>query len=367
MLPLIAVLLPTLLVFLGFAVDLAYMQATRMELRAASDSAARAGATALSQTDSKSAARQTARDVAVQMNVAGEPLRLRNSEVQIGRSTRDGSGKWTFVVNGTPANAVRVTAQRNAGSRDGPVRLFFGSLIGVQNFQPVQSSTASFLNVDICLVLDRSSSMKLDVDEEDHGLSTADERFCRAPRSASRWKALDNAVKLFLGELDRNAAVEHVALVTYSSELTGVLASACGASRDPATLDSSLTPDLPTIEAHMNRLMGDVWNGNTYIESGMATGLAALQDRTHARTTAEKVMIVLTDGHQNIGDAMTVARACPAAGVTVHAITFGDGADRTLMRNVAAATGGQHYHADNQGELIQVFRDLAAQTARLTQ
>jgi Flp pilus assembly protein TadG len=42
MLPLIALLLPMMMIFLGFAVDLAYMQTTRMELQSAADSAARA-------------------------------------------------------------------------------------------------------------------------------------------------------------------------------------------------------------------------------------------------------------------------------------------------------------------------------------
>ena len=40
-LPLVAFLLPIMLLFLGFAVDLSYMQATRMELRCATDCAAR--------------------------------------------------------------------------------------------------------------------------------------------------------------------------------------------------------------------------------------------------------------------------------------------------------------------------------------
>ena len=86
MLPLIAILLPVLLIFLGFAVDLAYMQTTRMELQAVADSAARAGATRLSQNDDVNDARSFAVQIAGQNQVAGAALNLRNSEVQIGRS-----------------------------------------------------------------------------------------------------------------------------------------------------------------------------------------------------------------------------------------------------------------------------------------
>src|SRR6185503_15035893 len=89
MLPLIAILLPMLLIFLGFAVDLAYMQTTRLELRAAADSAARAGATRLSQTDDQNQARDVAKDIARQNTVAGSALQLRTSDVRIGRSTMD--------------------------------------------------------------------------------------------------------------------------------------------------------------------------------------------------------------------------------------------------------------------------------------
>src|SRR6185503_9936798 len=88
MLPLIAILLPMLLIFLGFAVDLAYMQTTRIELQAAADAAARAGATRLSQTDDVSDSRAFAVQIAGKNQVAGAALRLRNSEVQIGRSQR---------------------------------------------------------------------------------------------------------------------------------------------------------------------------------------------------------------------------------------------------------------------------------------
>jgi Flp pilus assembly protein TadG len=365
MLPLIAALLPVLLIFLGFAVDLAYMQTTRLELQAAADSAARAGATQLSQTDDATSARNFAKDIARQNLVAGAPLLLRNSDVRIGRSDRNANGSWIFRAGGKPSNAVRVVAPRTVGSRSGAVRLFFGSLIGRPNFEPSQAATASFLNVDICLVLDRSSSMKLGVTEGEHGLSSADGRLCSPPNAASRWKALDAAVRVFLSELNDTDADEHVALVTYSSDLSG--SSICGASSQPATLDSSLNADLTRISKAMDRLLTNVWNGNTYIEAGMRTGLAALQDAKLARKSAEQMMIVLTDGNENVGSAMSAARDCSAAGIRVYTITFGDGANQTLMENVAQEAGGAHYHATSASSLARVFRELAAQAAQLTE
>lgn len=366
MLPLIAVLLPMLLVFLGFAVDLAYMQTTRLELQAVADSAARAGATRLSQTDDVAASRALAVSIAGQNTVAGSALQLRDSEIEVGRTIRNASGKWVFTNGATPANAVRVTAQRTRASRGGAVPLFFGALIGTPSFQPVTSATASFLNVDICLVLDRSTSMKEGVDE-DGSMYTSDPKFCRAPDAQSRWKILDGAVRVFVAELNDSDAEERVALATYSSDLSGYSPALCGASSQPSSLDRHLDGNLSAITAAMDRLTTSVWNGNTYIESGMRTGLTALQDTRYGRVGADKVMIVLTDGNENVGSAEAAARDIALEGVTVHTITFSNSANQTTMRNVAQMCGGEHFHCSTAESLRQVFRQLAAQTAKLTE
>jgi Ca-activated chloride channel family protein len=291
---------------------------------------------------------------------------LRSSEVEVGRSTRSTGGKWVFTNGGRPANAVRVTAQRTRASSGGPVSLFFGSLIGTPSFQPVQAATASFLNVDICLVLDRSTSMKQGITEGGN-LYSSDSRFCRVPNASSRWVALDAAMDVFLDELADTDADEHVAIASYNCDGCGFSAHDCGISNDAASLDSSLNGDLSRARRAMDRLNTTVWNGHTYIEAGIREGLAAITDARLSRPSAERMMIVLTDGRQNVGNALTAARECADAGIIVHTITFADVADQTLMRQVADATGGQHFHAPSATALKQIFRALAAQTARLTE
>jgi Ca-activated chloride channel family protein len=366
MLPLIAILLPVMLIFLGFAVDLSYMQTTRMELQAAADSAARAGATRLSQTDDANDARNFAISIGAQNSVAGTALNLKTSEVEVGRSLRDSSGKWIFANGGRPANAVRVTAQRTTNSRGGPVALFFGSLIGTPTFQPVQSATASFLNVDICLVLDRSTSMKQGI-TEGGSLYSSDSRFCVPPNATSRWTALDGAVQIFLDELVDTDADEHIAIATYSCDGCGFSPNDCGISNRATSLDCALTGDMSRARSAITRLSTTVWNGHTFIEAGINEGLAALTHPGLSRVSADKLMILLTDGRQNVGNAMNAAVNCAAAGITVHTITFADVADQTLMKAVADATGGQHFHAPNAASLRRIFRELAAQTAQLTE
>ncbi|MBX3432410.1 MAG: VWA domain-containing protein [Pirellulales bacterium] len=367
MLALIALLLPVVLLFMGFAVDLAYMQTTRMELRAAADAAARAGATALSQTGDEAAARRVASQIAQRNEVAGQAMLLRDSDIEIGRSTLQSSGKWAFTPGRSPSNAVRVTAPRNASSRGGSVSLFFGGLIGRKSFDPVMQATASFLSCDICVVLDRSTSMKLNVTGQTGGMYTSDPRFCAPPVATSRWIALDAAMQVFTDELRQSGGEHQVALASYSSDIVSLYGHLCGASKTPATLDARLSTNLKAIDDAVGKLSTGIWNGNTHIEAGMRVGLDALLDKRYARTTATKIMIVMTDGNENVGSAMAAARTAAAENVVVHTITFSDDVNQSLMKNVAAVGGGTHYHANTAEQLRAIFKEMAATVAGLTQ
>lgn len=366
-LPLVAISLPVMLILLGFSVDLAFMQNTRMELRAATDAAARAAATRLSQTDDVVQARAHAKFIANSNFVAGKPLELSDADILIGRSEPNNSGKWVFNAAGSPPNSVRVLGNRLAGSRGGSVELFFGGFVGQSEFEPVQTATASFLNVDICLVLDRSTSMKLNADSSEAGMYISDSRFCDAPNATSRWMALDSAVGVFLQTLRDSNADEQVALVTYSSDLSSYSPPLCGAFSTPSSLDSPLSTNLSLVEAEMNRLNTSTWNGNTFIESGMRTGITALIDPNRGRRFANKVMIVLTDGHENEGSAVAATSAAQNEQIVVNTITFGDFADQVTMADVASAGGGRHYHASDAAALERVFRELAAEVSQITE
>lgn len=366
-LPLVTIVLPVLMILLGFSVDLAYMQNTRMELRAATDAAARAAATTLSQTDDLLLARERAKLIAQNNFVGGTALELRDADVEFGRSLPDANGRWLFTAGGSPPNAVRVLGNRTSGSLGGAVPLYFGGFVGQHSFEPSQTATASFLNVDICLVLDRSSSMKLNADSSEAGMYTSDPRFCQPPNAASRWEALDGAMRIFLQILGESNALEQVALVTYSSDLSAYKPALCGASSKPSSLDTPLDTDLSLVEDEMNRLLSDVWNGNTYIESGMRTGITAITDPVRGRKFANKVMIVLTDGHENEGNAVLAAESARGEQIIVNSITFGDFADQATMAQVAQVGGGRHYHASDGAALENVFRELAAQIALLTE
>ena len=242
-LTLFVILLPVLLVMLGFSVDMAYMQLVQTEMRLASDNVARVAADNLSRFESESQAIAAGVDVADDFTVAGKPLRLNASDFDFGRAAAGTSGAFTFDTNGTPPNAVRVNAARNSTNPDGNVPLFFSRLVGSSEYSPQVSATAAFVNVDICLVLDRSTSMKFTVTSTESGMSTSDRRFCKAPPSRSRWASLDAAVKVFTSVLNSNTSDEQVGIVTFGSDINSVAPGLCG--RLPAaTLDMQLSTNL---------------------------------------------------------------------------------------------------------------------------
>ena len=71
-------------------------------------------------------------------------------------------------------------------------------------------------------------------------------------------------------------------------------------------------------------------------------------------------MVLLTDGIYNRGrDPRLAAQDAADAGVIIHTVTFSDAAEQQAMIDVAAATGGNHYHAPDAATLDAIFREIA--------
>src|SRR5689334_20358553 len=82
MLVLVAVCLPLCVILAAFAINVAWMQLVRTELRTSTDAAARAGAKQLSLAQSTAVALAQAKDLAKRNQVAGQPLLLADSDVE---------------------------------------------------------------------------------------------------------------------------------------------------------------------------------------------------------------------------------------------------------------------------------------------
>ncbi len=319
MLVLICVMLFAFLVTVAFSVDIAYMNLVKSELRSATDAAAKAAAETLSRSQDINLAIAKGKEIALENKVANKPLQLTNNDFVFGRSALSSTGTFDFSQGGRPINSVRVNGQRMNGSLSGNVQLFFGRIFNVPTFQVQEFTTATFIQRDIVLVVDRSGSM-LDF---------------------NKFNDLRSAISIFTQILADSPVDERVGLASYSTT---------------ETEDVQLTEDLSLINAAMSAMPVD---GFTNISGGIDAG-GRVMFKGQQRDFVERTMIVLTDGLQNRGRPARLAAADVAArGTTIHAITFGADADQAAMRNVAAIGGGRFFHANNGSQLRQVFTDIA--------
>ena len=323
MLPLVAVVIIILFCAAVLAIDVARIHVTRSELRTATDAAARAGVEALGREQSTQAAIDAALAIANENVVAGIGLELLPQNVQFGNAVQELDGSFTFnPSSGNDINSVRVLGDRTAASPQGPVNTMFGGLFGVNSFEPIQTATATRLDRDIALVLDKSGSM----------------------RDFGRFDALLNGVNVFLQELELTTQRENVSLTAYDT--------------NPRKL-VDMTIDLNAIQEGINN---ETPGGFTGIGRGMEVGLDSIQNDPNSRPFSLKSIVVMTDGRQNRGiNPLVVAQRCADAGVQVHTITFSSGAQQDLMREVARIAGGTHVHADDDQQLIDAFTTIARQ------
>lgn len=353
MLVLIALTLPLVLMMVAFALDVAWMQLVRTELRTATDSASRAAAKQLSLQQSEAAARVAAKEAASRNLVAGTPLKLKDDEIVFGSSRQASrSSHFVFTPGGAQLNAVQVTGNRTTDSANGPVALFLGHVMGVPFFQPSLVATSTQLDRDICLVVDRSGSMMRELTTTNIPGGT-----CDPPHpTLSRWGGLDAAVAGFVAELEATVQNEQCGLVSYSSA-----GNACGFTFTTSDINARLDYDYQPIRDAMSRLGSRPVAGYTNIYAGIENGIAVLTDSTRSRPFALRTMVVMTDGRHNRGtEPVVAARRAAGENITIHTVTFSDEADFSRMQDVANATGGKHYHAPDAAALEQIFREIAA-------
>lgn len=404
--PMFAILLPVIAIISFMAVNIAYMQLTKTELKIAADAAARAGSRAMSSAQDLSVAVQTAQDAAKLNNVAGKPLVLSTNEadgeIVVGSSERKvNNGRYTFetltladVNAGEQPSAMRI----NASSTNS---LLF-AINGQTEWMPNATSVASQVDRDIALVVDRSGSMAYFYDEDflfDHitalfddasnGISKADYDLAvadyqganvangslddreykpsilnlltgdlrvyaetvnseyRSQKGApthSSWDLLEQATTVFFDTLELTDQVEKVSVASFNS----------GAEKN-----TNLTTNLNNAE---NSIFGLYPTGGTAIGDGLSVALPTLSSNL-ARPFAMKTVVIFTDGANKAGsDPVTVAENVIAKqpDLIIHTVTFSDGADKVAMQNVAAAGNGRHYHADDGERLKEIFREIAA-------
>ncbi len=144
-------------------------------------------------------------------------------------------------------------------------------------------------------------------------------------------------------------------MASYSSNTTE-----CGNTYKISTMDAELSADYAPVRTKMTALSSKPVKGSTAISAGIDEGIKVLTSKK-ARPFAVKTMVVMTDGIHNTGpEPIESAKKAAKKDIVIHTITFSDDADINRMTAVAAATGGLHFHAEDQAELIEAFQKIAA-------
>lgn len=363
---LVAGSLVVLLAMAMFSVDVAYIQLTRTQLRAATDSAAKAGVDKMGQTQDVDQGIQAAIDMAAMNTVAGRPLHITKNDIEVGRSDRQADGTWNFVPNGKPYSAMRVNSEMSEGNKNGAINLFFAGIFGSAKFTPEKVSTAAHLDQEVCLVLDRSHSMCFDLSGVDWvyppGTPGPPSSVQYAPHpTKSRWAALMGAVDSYLDIVGKTAPTPRVSLVTWASDitkdsleyqLTGLVSAA-------VSFDLPLLTDMKQISQSVHGRSSNPMLGGTNMAGGIDAGVQVLT-ATNVRPLAVKTMILMTDGLWNRGrNPVEAAQDAKAKGIIIHVVSLLPNADSPDLDQIAAITGGRRYRANNAAELKAAFEEIA--------
>ena len=351
----------------GLCINIAYMEMVRTEQRIATDSAAKAALVVLGQSQSPAQARSAAKSISALHRIAGKPVILSDSDIQIGTSTSNSNGKYNFTLSNSSSsmviNSVRINSDLTKLQSGGVPLILLPQMMGLNSFVSQQTSASTRIDMDVCLVVDRSGSMAWTLGATPFtypgdlsGKSAIQNYFQLAHPTLSRWSELSKSVSIFATVLGEAPIKTRVSLASYASNFTfGIWTSTV------ASIDQTLTTNYSSLRQKLDALAQQPLIGNTNIAAGLREGVNALTDPIYSRITASKCIILLTDGIKSQGDdPVALAAAAREMNIRVHTIAFSAQADANLMRDVAKAGGGQCYVAPDATSLEFAFRTIAA-------
>ena len=358
-------IMSTALISLGaLVINWSYVELTNTQLRSASDAAVKAAVVTLSQTQNQGDARRAAKAIAREYTIGGKQLRLRNTDIEFGTSELQDDGSYSFVTGQQPVNSARVTAGLGDGALTASIPVLFSNFLTTSSFDLEKQSTAGRYDHDICVVVDRSASMAWDLSgvdfsyPEEYNDDSTVQNYFKAPHpTGSRWAKLVEALGVFQEVVDRRNLNAQVGLASYSSNYTFGQFESYRVSTDQAMSGETIDFVAAAEAIGQEPIIGD-----TNIRAGINEGKNVLLD-DEKRGTANRTMILLSDGRRTEGG-NPIAKATNFYNnrrITIHTISFGDGADQVTMQAIADAAGGNYYHALTGSQLEAAFEDIAQQ------
>jgi Mg-chelatase subunit ChlD len=346
---------------LAFSTDIGYLTMTKSDTYTAVDAGSLAAAMALP--DGRTAA-TAAMNQYLGLNGVSTGSTSNDITLEFGRWDST-NATFTVTNDDSQMDAVRVTAMRNQ------VDSFFGRVLNKNSYKVRASSIAiKSAPLDIMMVLDLSGSMS----------------------NYGRIQALQFAAPKFVHAIEAVGDDHQIGVMGFSAPVTynpasrghtGTLYTAPGlvqvAGSELGVLEANLTTDFDYLRGTVltsSRLTAGKYGGATGTGGGIRDATHYLKNSTYGRQRATKVIVLMSDGHANrplnTADEYAYAQAdtAKAANVPVYTIALGTGADKTLLRNIAARANGSFFDAPgNSSEqlkrtLQEAFEAVAAAASR---
>lgn len=371
---LIIFMLIAMLAIAFYAIDTANLQREHVENQVVSDLASRFGAN-MTTTTNDTKRIQVYVDAIVSENLKQRNLNSTSQTYETEYGTVD-AVSLKFIPHGTPLNSVRVRTDSVLNS--------IGFLNSGKHLANVsRAATAVSFHQDVCVVIDRSSSMCYNDFEESYPTTTVGNAMINSPDpvarqradewwknwaqpEVTRWARLIDALDAMAGAMEQTPQDELLSIVTYSHDHAprfwnhqGVLQRFYVKAAELESLPSfEYRKSLDRLETRYRD--EQLVYGYTNITAGIEQGTAVLTSEM-ARANAFKTMIVMTDGQYNQGGFPgPAAEAAAKQGIRIITVTFGAGAAQDTMKRVAELAHGVHFHAENGAELADVFRKVAS-------
>lgn len=371
---LIIFMLIAMLAIACYAIDMANLQREHAENQVVSDLASRFGANMTTKTS------DTKRIQAFIDAIVGENLKQRNmySSAQTYQTEYGTVDPVTleFVMNGTPLNSVRMRTDSKLRSIGLPNSRL--QLVDVS-----RDATAVSFHQDVCVVIDRSSSMCFNDFAQNYPTTLVGNAMVNSPDpnararadewwqnwahpEVTRWARLIDALDAMAVAMEQTPQDELLSIVSYShdhsprfwnhnGELQQFYVKAAELESSPSFQYQNSLDQLKTKYRDQQLVYGF-----TNITAGINQGTQVLTGNL-ARANAFKTMIVMTDGQYNQGGFPgPAAEQAARQGIRIITVTFGEGAAQDTMRQVAELAHGVHFHARNGAELADVFRKIAS-------
>jgi hypothetical protein len=177
--------------------------------------------------------------------------------------------------------------------------------------------------------------------------------------SAQPVKAVKDSVDVFMEYISEVDSDDQVGLVVYNSP------------SQHALLEHELTTDFDAVAETAQHRQAGHYNAMTNIGAGICVAREQLD--ANARTGAFKMIVLMTDGQANTSSeaglngpqyAISQAQQAAANGYPIVTISLGNGADTSLMQQIANLSEGAHFNIPGIGSGVTDYREGLLETFR---